>query len=542
MGWLKRNLFVILVVATALCAVGALVLEPVLNPRPPVVLESTQAPTAANTAEAGSSNAANADGKGFQNKAEPATEPVENWPEYREFSAYELALVLDPDDRKLHGTMDFTYLNEEDEPMDRLHFLLYPNSFEKEYYGVFEDSETGNAYPNGFSPGSIAIGSVTSPEGKVEYLVTGEQKHVLEVKLVRPVEPGQKTRLTIEYTVTVPNCLGRFGYGDNTMSLVNCHPILSVYDGQRWYDYPYYKMGDPFFSETADYRATITAPAEWTIAATGVLTRKESGSDSVWTVDAPARRDFGFVASDAFEVMQADANGVLVRSYYLAGDKGSGRKALDCAVESLALYGEAFGEYPYAEFSVVEADFFIGGMEYPGMVLIDQSLYGQDVILDLVVAHETGHQWWYSTIGGDEVAEPWLDEGLTEFSTQYFFEQERDESYNDYYRTMIDWYQEMRIDQEGQFAVTLPASSFDDGATYSAWIYDRMAQILHELRAEIGDEAFFAGLRSYYAANRLGIATREDLEQAFETQTGRELTQWFEDRFASSGTEVLFGE
>ncbi len=529
MGWFKRNLFPALVLAVALLAVGALVLEPLLSRRPAADPLATQ-PAATRQAITGGE---------FQNGPADEKEPVEGWPEYEtgKRCRYDLTLALDPAGKALSGKMDFTYVNTETQPMDRLRFLLYPNCFEKEYYGVFEQDDYDDAYPNGFSSGSIDILSVTSPDGNVQHLITGQQNHVLEVLLVRPVKPGETARLTIQYHVTVPNCLGRFGYGDNTMSLVNCHPILSVFDSGTWHDYPYYNMGDPFYSETSDYHATITAPADWTIAATGELTMREEGENDVWTVDAPGRRDFGFVASDQFEVMQQMAGDVLVRSYYLKQHKGYGRQALDCAVESIDLYESTFGEYPYGEFSVVEADFFIGGMEYPGMVLIDQSLYSfsQSMVLDLVVSHETAHQWWYSTVGNDEVAEPWLDEGLTEFSTQYFFQKERSSGFNDFYQIQIDYFADQRAGQQGQYAVTLPASSFDDGLTYSSWVYDRAAQILSDLRAEVGDEAFFAGLRQYYEGHRLGVATRSDLENALEKATGRELTQWFEQQFSQAG-------
>jgi aminopeptidase N len=370
--------------------------------------------------------------------------------------------------------------------------------------------------------------------------VCGDQNQVLRISLPRAVGIGGTTRLTIEYTVNVPNCYGRFGYGDDTMSLVNCNPILSVYDGGKWYDYPYYAVGDPFYSETADYEATITAPEDWTIAATGVLTEREQGADKVWTVDAPGRRDFGFVASDNFDVMQTTVDGVLVRSYYLRGSKSGGREALDTGAQAIDLYSKTFGQYPFSEFSIAEADFFIGGMEYPGMVLIDHSWYGSTgsldkMTLDLLVSHETGHQWWYSVIGDNEVMEPWLDEGLTEFTTQYFFEKERSASYNDYYQQNNDYYKTMRSDQEGEYAATLPVYDFEDNQTYSAWVYDRTAEVLQDLRKKIGDGKFFSALQEYYRDNRLGTTTGADLEKAFEDASGMQLSQWFEQEFNSSG-------
>jgi aminopeptidase N len=260
----------------------------------------------------------------------------------------------------------------------------------------------------------------------------------------------------------------------------------------------------------------------------------------VWTVDAPGRRDFGFGASDKFSVMQKTVDGVLVRSYYVQGSKGGGAEALDTGAEAIQLYDKTFGQYPYSEFSVVEADFYIGGMEYPGMVLIDDSLYGassvpDQTMLDLVVAHETSHQWWYSTIGDDEVMEPWLDEGMAEFSTQYFFEKERNAAFNSYYAQYNAYLKSMRKEQAGEYTPTLPVFRYPDNETYSAWVYVRTSEVLQDLRKKMGDNAFFSALQGYYGGNRLGITTRADFEKAFDTASGTDLSQWFEQEFNSSG-------
>lgn len=524
MSWIKRNLVLTIFIAVALCAVAALAAETAQPPGrfAPIEPAGSAAPGTANTQAA-------------------VEETVEAWPEGDALSSYEMALTLDPEARKLYGTMAFTYVNAETEPMEELHFLLYANSYEKPEYGIFAPGEMEEAYPNGFSPGSTAIRYVDCSDGKATYIVEGEQNHVLRVRLPRAVPVGGSTRLTTEYEVTVPNCYGRFGYGDDTMSLVNCYPVLSVYDAGQWHDYPYYAVGDPFYSEAADYSATVTAPEDWTIAATGVIGELDRGESRMWTIDAPGRRDFGFVASDRFEVAQTSVDGVLVRSYYIEGCKSGGHLALNTGAEAIRLYSETFGEYPFAEFSVVEADFYIGGMEYPGMVMIDDTLYGTDsvpdkMVLDLVVAHETGHQWWYSAVGNDEVMDPWLDEGLTEFSTQYFFEKQRNRAYNDFYRLNVEYFKGIRGLQQGKYSATQPVFHFEDNRAYSAWVYARAADVLQALRRKMGDGDFFEALRQYYEENRLGITTRENLEKAFEEASGEELTHWFEQEFSASGS------
>ena len=503
MAWIKRNVFALL--TAVLLVVAAAV----------VTVEARQKSTS---------------GAVFTNHT-TTQEAAAGWTETRSLNSYDLTLTFDPRDKRLTGQLQFAYANDEGQPMSELHFLLYANSFAKQGYGAVSAEDFDSAYPNGFSPGSIAIDGVTGDGTALKWAVTGEQQQVLRVKLPKTLAHGDTATVTIDYTVTIPNCYGRFGYGEDTFSLVNCHPILSVYDAGQWHDYPYYEMGDPFYSEVADYNATITAPAGYTLATTGLTARQEDGDRVVWTVNAPARRDFGFVASDHFRVESTEVDGVLVRSYWLAGDETTGRQALSTAAQSIELYNALYGAYPYGEFSVVQTDFYIGGMEYPGMVLIDSTLYqnySSRPVLDLVVAHETAHQWWYAAVGNDEVELPWLDEGLTEFTTQVFFEKCRGESYRDVYRQQIDYladYRQMDADTDDTRA-DLPSYRYDNATSYSAWVYDRTAAVLQALRAEVGDDAFFQGMRDYYTANRLGIADREALEDALEHATGRELTDW----------------
>jgi len=48
------------------------------------------------------------------------------------------------------------------------------------------------------------------------------------------------------------------------------------------------------------------------------------------------------------------------------------------------------------------------------------------------------------------------------------------------------------------------------------------------LHRELGDSAFFRGIRSYYAAHRHGNAVSDDLRVALERSSGRSLAQFFD--------------
>jgi aminopeptidase N len=80
-----------------------------------------------------------------------------------------------------------------------------------------------------------------------------------------------------------------------------------------------------------------------------------------------------------------------------------------------------------------------------------------------------------------------------------------------------------------------------DGRTFRALVYNKGAMVLHMLRRFVGDEAFFTGLRDFYATWRFKKAGTNDFRAAMEKASGRSLERFF-DRwiFGSRLPEVRF--
>jgi len=444
---------------------------------------------------------------------------------------YNFDLALNVDNMTMDGILDFTYYNNNDVSMDELVFYLYANSYAKEEYHAIEEEHFDLGYPNGFSSGSIEIKSVDI-EGGGSYEVTGNQDHLLEVNLNNKVNPSKSTNVRIEYTVTIPNSYGRFGYGNETISIVNCNPIMAVYDEDKgYYDYEYNSIGDPFFSECADYTANITVPKKYLVAPTGTILDKIYSDEMVtYVIDGENRRDFGFVTSDKFNVLSKDINGVRVNSYSFTSQKVN-EKALEIAVDSIDVFSSKFGEYPYKTFNVVESNFFIGGMEYPGMVMIDDSYYTpiHGRIMEMIIVHEVAHQWWYGQVGNDQIAEPWLDEALATFSERVYYEHVYPDEYKDLIFNHVDsdflGYNK-RLEKDDT-RIDMNTLEYDD--EYSLVVYGFGGWMIDDLRDEIGEEAFYKALNLYLENNLFQIATREDLERAIEDVTGEDITSWFDE-------------
>ena len=87
------------------------------------------------------------------------------------------------------------------------------------------------------------------------------------------------------------------------------------------------------------------------------------------------------------------------------GCRGKRRRgAVLCALRwaRLRIYSDYFGEYPAREMSVAIAPLTYRGMEYPQVNLLGVELYTRfRNNMEILVAHEVAHQWWYQIVHND---------------------------------------------------------------------------------------------------------------------------------------------
>src|SRR5262249_19830376 len=149
------------------------------------------------------------------------------------------------------------------------------------------------------------------------------------------------------------------------------------------------------------YDVTLAAPADWSLATTGVVINRQldGGRQTIRIVSGP-QRDF-MISATQLQVTSVDVEGTRINSYSRPEHAQGGAIALQAAADALRAFNKRYGRYPLAELDVVEvaARTFLG-VEYPGLIMIEQGLYGGDG-LDITVAHEVSHQWWYSQVGND---------------------------------------------------------------------------------------------------------------------------------------------
>ena len=444
-------------------------------------------------------------------------------------TSYTAELVYDHQNHSLQGEMIVNYLNTSQTTLNEVKFNLYANAFrDGSKQSVISLAKYEECYYNGFSFGKINIISTN----KLNFSVGGTDQNVLTVELSQPLLPTKRAEICINFEITLPNISHRFGYGENTVNFGNFLPTACVFENGKWQEIEYHSNGDPFFSEVANYFITISYPEHLILTSSGVCGSTEIvGETSTKKITALSVRDFAMVLSDKLQLVTGEADGVKV-NYYYHSDKNF-TTSLDTAVKAVKTFNGLFGKYPYKELNVVEANFCIGGMEFPNLVLIGDTITDYDTYQQVIV-HEISHQWWYGIVGNNQNCFAWLDEALAEFSTALFYG--KNAGYNLTYDSIIQKantnmmvYETIYGDVLGEVDKSMNRS-LKDFETENEYIFTTYVQgllMFDSLKSLISEKVVIKCLKNYLAEYAFQIVTPANLIASFQKTTSLNLEPFF---------------
>ena len=234
------------------------------------------------------------------------------------------------------------------------------------------------------------------------------------------------------------------------------------------------------------------------------------------------------------------AGSVPLFGYVPPGLEREGRDLFRKTPAMIATFQRVFGvPYPYPKYAQsTVADFTWGGMENTSATtLMERVLHaGSDSFeerYDSLIAHELAHQWWGDLVTCRDWSEGWLNEGFATYSEIVFRESDEGRDDADYARLeqMCSYLTEDGEDYRRPLVETrwnYPSTIFD------RHLYEKGACVLHMLRALLGDAAWRRSLRRYLERHSFGSVETADLRRAFEEETGRNLS-WFFDQWVYHG-------
>ncbi|NLZ54619.1 MAG: M1 family metallopeptidase [Thermoanaerobacteraceae bacterium] len=406
---------------------------------------------------------------------------------------------------KFEAQMNLTYVNNTGNTQKELCFHLYPNMFSSSKRVPFFKEDFYRAFPQGFSLGGIEIKQIKQDGKKTAWSMMHDDQ-ILHVTLENPIQPEEISNIYMQFDLTVPKARFRFGYqtfGKDkiTMSLGNWYPILAVYKDGQWSIDRHQAVGDCTYSDISDYTVRFTVPKDFTVAASGILENDYiENNQAVFIYSIDRIREFAATISNNYQTASEVIDGIKVTSYFHPEDKQGGFMALNVAKYALGIFNEAFGKYPYPELRIAEANYYPGGMEFPTFIMMDSGRYKNENLsntsLERSTAHEVAHQWWYNLVGSDQINEPWLDEGITEFSTAYYFEKRYGEPGREsYFSRQVDTTIDFIKNNARHMLDPLPL--FKSHSEYFAEVYVSGVLFYEELRSLIGEENLLDFFRSY---------------------------------------------
>lgn len=505
---------------------------------------------------------------------------------------YQIKLALDFDERAYTGTELVRWTNRDDQPASVLYFHLYPNMRAAAQRGSGASTATNSNQPGNEASDEPRL-EVTEARsvatGTALNYALDDQGVTLRVNLRESVAAGATTEVLLKFKGSVPeidseetglvvHVLQQVGAALRSeremrrardinfrsrglMLLGSAYPVLATREGSDWKRKVEPTIGDMVFADVADYEVSIDAQPEVALFTSGP---ERIASQDTAASDASARtrefegvnmREFAIVAGRGLRFEERQVGDVKVRSVFFADHERVGQRVLANASEAVRVYVARFGAMPYRTVTVVDAPLVagIGSAEFAGLGVIASAFYvdfdsplvrnlpeiireqraSVESSLEWTVAHVVAHQWWGAGVGNDPERDPVLDEALANWSALLYYTDTYDEERADAALDdqLVGVYKVYRTFGGEDMEATRPAREYRNFFQYSAIISAKGALMFEALLELMGNEKFFAALRSYYKANLFEVAEMDDLRGAFIAEAPlaqrREVTRTF---------------
>lgn len=312
-------------------------------------------------------------------------------------------------------------------------------------------------------------------------------------------------------------------------------------------------------SDKATYTFRVTVAKPKMAIASGILQEvvdvDENTRTYIWQMDKPMSTQVVTVVIGEFELEEgASPDGVKIRNYFPPGldpamKASFSSENLGAMIDYLA---GLFGPYPYEAYGVVVVPGWWTGSGYETQSI---TTYAAELYEGSMVVHELTHQWFGNAITLKSWEHLWLHEGFATYAQKLWEE---------HVNGVAAYDQIMRgvIDRHLQNSEKLPPLSglpplprgqvfptVDPGVPFNFLTsYMGGTLLLHNLRLEVGDEAFFTTTRTFVERFRRGpaTATSADFVAVAEEVAGRDLSTvwdtWLYGTTMPSQVTLLSGE
>jgi aminopeptidase N len=296
-------------------------------------------------------------------------------------------------------------------------------------------------------------------------------------------------------------------------------------------------------SDKATCEFIVTAPHRYQVVANGLLV-EESDVDSLrrrtqWRESTPIATKLMVIGVAQFAVQHLRSQrGIPVESWVFPQNRDSGLFDYAQAAPILDFFEQHIGGFAYEKLANVQSKTRYGGMENASAIFYSEDAVDGKRSNERLFAHEIAHQWFGDAVSESDWPHVWLSEGFATYLTDVYleFRYGRDRIVENMNRERE---RVLRYTREHPSAPIVDTSAVNFATLLGPLTYEKAAWVLHGLRRVVGDDAFWSGLRSYYARFKNGNASTNDFKRVMEEASGQDLTRFFRQWLFQPGHPVL---
>ncbi len=426
---------------------------------------------------------------------------------------HELLIELNPDTHAITG-LDRIHLPPSHRANSSISFILHPQ------LTIDRVEFNGNLLP---IPHPSEAATLQPPS----------TRRVIEIPLPPLDGPDQLAILTLTYHGQIddsPKASGglRFVKPDDTNGHIGPNGVYLTYE-TFWY---------PTWEQTlSTYDLTLRLPSDWEAITQGreVANGVTDGRRTTqWRVNLPS--EALTLAANHFLVQKQEWKGIQLATYLYPEDAHLAPQYLEATIDYLQMYTDLLGPYPFTKFAVVE-NFFPSGLGLPSFTLLGEGVIRRGYTQPYSLGHEIVHSWFGNSVFNDFAQGNWV-EGLTTYLSNYYYDEARghqQEAFNTRRRMVYEYNLYAEPDKE------YPVRAFHHKETRldNAIGYQKTALAFHMLRQEMGDAAFFNGVRRVIQEGTGTYLEWNDLLRIFSKAAERDLGWFFHQWIDQPGAPNL---
>lgn len=380
--------------------------------------------------------------------------------------------------------------------------------------------------------GNLLVDSVLCKNKKIPFVF---KNSIINIKLPKIIGKGQIDSLTIYYQGKPPkyNNFGSFVIDKHSGTSV-LWTLSEPFGAKDWWP-----CSQNLYDKIDSLDIFVSVPKGNKVASNGILvSEKSEGENTIfhWQHRYPVATYLVAIAVTNYAEFTHYANigsdeKVKILNYVYPENIEKKEEKARYTVDVLELFSKLFIPYPFKKEKYGHAEFgWGGGMEHQTMSFVNG--FSRDLI-----SHELAHQWFGNHVTCNSWQNIWVNEGFATFCTGLAHEYLHNETWEYWKKTTLN--DVLKNGKTGSIKV-------DDTTNVnrifnSTLSYRKGAFVLHQLRNQIGDKAFFNGCKLLLTnANTSGkFAGIEQVKQCFEVAGDTNLTTYFDQWIYKQGYPIF---